>query len=112
VVFLKKDKQLRLERRAGSPLLSLQQTALFGESLLAHECGKLLEWKQGVVQPFDGNLLEHVLLPDNKDLLERIDAQIDVTFRVESSSMFAFSRRAARIRKPVAKQQKRRSAQE
>jgi len=34
--------QLRLKRRCGSLLLNLQQTELFREVRLAHECGTLL----------------------------------------------------------------------
>ena len=42
--------------------------------MLAHERGKLLKGKQGLVQAFDGNLLENVLMmPDHEDLLVRID---------------------------------------
>ena len=47
--------------------------------MLAHERGKLLKGKQGLVQAFDGNLLENVLMmPDHEDLLVRIDAQINI----------------------------------
>ncbi len=75
----RKDGQIPLQRRYHSPLLGLQQTALFRERLLAHERCKLLKGQQGVLQSLDGNLLEQVLLmPDDKDLLRRIDAQIDV----------------------------------
>ena len=47
--------------------------------MLAHQRGKLLKGKQGLVHAFDGNLLENVLMmPDHEDLLVRIDAQINI----------------------------------
>lgn len=60
-------------------LLGLQQTALFGKCLLAHELSKFRERLQRMHQPFDGNLLEHLgPAPDDKDLLVCISAEINV----------------------------------
>src|SRR5205823_1796363 len=66
----KQDDQLHLKPRCGSFLLGLQQTALFREGLLAHEGGKLLKGKQGLMKPFDRHLLKNLLsVPNDKDLL-------------------------------------------
>ena len=60
-------------------LSSLLKAALLGESLLAHQRSKLLKRQKGLLQPFDGNLLEKPrALPDDEDLLVGIDTEIDI----------------------------------
>lgn len=59
--------------------MGLQQTALFGKCLLAHELSKFREKAATYHQPFDGNQLEHRgPAPDDKDLLVCISAEINV----------------------------------
>lgn len=46
---------------------------------MAHQSRKLLEWQDGFMQSLDGNLLEKFLaMPNDKDLLSGINAQIDI----------------------------------
>jgi len=57
----------------------LQQATVFRERLLAHKCCKQLKRKQSLVKPFDRNLPENLLaMPDDKDLLVSINAQINI----------------------------------
>jgi hypothetical protein len=84
--------------------LDLHQTAVFGKSLLAHECGKLLKGQQGLLEPFDGHLLEDVLLMGHhKDLPGCIDAQVDVLsdpIHMDVVASFTYAHRAVRSHLP------------
>jgi hypothetical protein len=73
------NQQLDLGYGNGRCLANLLETALLGESLLALQSSKSLEWQNGFLQPFDGNLLEKPrALSDDEDLLVGINTQIDI----------------------------------
>lgn len=55
--------------------LGLLKAALFGESLVAHQIRKVLDWQNGFVQSLDRNLFEKLLaMANDKDLLLGINA--------------------------------------
>src|SRR5262249_834010 len=63
--------------RSSTP--SVEQTMMFGEGLLSHEHHKLLKGQQRLLQSFDGQPLDRLMLvPDDQFLLGSMHTHIDI----------------------------------